>query len=169
MASGQKLEDAFADAARKTSIDTGSGSKGGDLGCNPKGTFIPDFENAAGALPVGQLSDPVQTQYGFHIILVREHKQGTFDSAKEAVKAAVNAETLDAYRKFIQSAVGAVNVTVDQRYGTFQPPATDQPPAVIPPAKIRPNTERTDNVPTTAPLGGEAPGSPDSPVQRVGG
>ncbi|HEY4409572.1 MAG TPA: peptidylprolyl isomerase, partial [Acidimicrobiia bacterium] len=47
VASGQKLDDAFADAAKKTSIDTGSGSKGGDLGCNPKGTFIPDFEKAA--------------------------------------------------------------------------------------------------------------------------
>jgi hypothetical protein len=169
VASGQKLDDAFADAAKKTSIDTGSGSKGGDLGCNPKGTFIPDFEKAASELPVGQLSDPVQTQYGFHIILVREHRQATFDTSKDAVKTAVNAQTSDAYRTFLSSAVESARVTVDQRYGTFQPPATDQPPAVIPPAKIRPNTERTDTTPTTAPLGGEPPGSPDSPVQRIGG
>jgi len=159
----------FAAVAKAVSIDTGSGAKGGDLGCNPRGTFVPEFDQAASTLPVGQLSDPVQTQYGFHIILVRDRKEATFESAKEQVKAAVNAETQDAFRQFLQTAVTGARVTVDRRYGTFQPAATDQPPSVVPPAKIRPNTERTDTAPTTAPLGGEAPGSPDSPVQRIGG
>ena len=159
----------FAAVAKSLSIDTGSGTKGGDLGCNPKGTFVPEFDTAASELPVGQLSDPVQTQYGFHIILVRERKMATFDSAKEQVKAAVNAQTLDSYRQFLQQSVTAVKVSVDKRYGTFVPPASDQPPAVVPPAKVRPNAERTDTVPTTVPLPGEAPGSPDSPVQRIGG
>jgi len=158
----------FAAVAKAVSIDTGSGTKGGDLGCNPKGTFVPEFDKAASELPVNQLSDPVQTQYGFHIILVRERKQATFDGAKEQVKAAVNAQTLDAYRQFLQTAVGAVRVSVDRRFGSFVPPATDQPPAVVPPAKVRPNTQRSDNVPTTVPLPGEAPGSPDNPVQKIG-
>ena len=66
-----KNGDDFAAVARQASIDTGSGAKGGDLGCNPKGAFVPEFDEAASTQPIGQLSDPpVQTQYGFHIILV---------------------------------------------------------------------------------------------------
>jgi PPIC-type PPIASE domain len=164
-----KAGEDFATVAKSVSIDTGSGSKGGDLGCNPKGTFVPEFDKVASELPVGQLSPPVQTQYGFHIMLVKERKQATFEGVKEQVRAAVNAQTLDAYRDFLQKTVSTVQVSVDKRYGTFEPPASDQPPAVVPPAKIRPNTERSDNVPATVPLPGEAPGSPDNPVQRVGG
>jgi len=158
----------FAAVAKAVSIDTGSGAKGGDLGCNPRGAFVPEFDKVAETQPVGQVSDPVQTQYGFHLILVRERKSADYETAKEQVKAALNAESQGAFRQFLQDAVTSVKVTVDQRYGTFQPPATGQPPEVIPPKVPKPNTERTDNVPTTQPLPGEAPGSPDSPVQKIG-
>ncbi len=83
----------FATVAKAVSIDKGSGAKGGDLGCNPKGVFVPEFDAAASALPVDQLSDPVQTQYGFHIILVKERKEASFEDAREQVRAALNAET----------------------------------------------------------------------------
>jgi hypothetical protein len=161
--------DDFATVAKAVSIDTGSGAKGGDLGCNAKGTFVPEFDQAASTLPVGQLSDPVQTQYGFHVILVKERKEASFDDAKEEAKAALNAQSQDAFRQFLFGAVTTAQVTVDQRYGTFEPPATNQPPEVVPPKVPKPNTQRTDNVPTTQPLPGEAPGSPDSPVQKIGG
>jgi hypothetical protein len=141
----------FAAVAKATSIDTGSGAKGGDLGCNPKGVFVPEFDKAASELPVGQLSDPVQTQYGFHIILVKERKDESFDSAKEQARAALNAETQSAFREFLAAAVTSVKVSVDKRYGSFQPPATGQAPEVVPPVAPKPNSERTDNVPTTQP------------------
>jgi parvulin-like peptidyl-prolyl isomerase len=159
----------FAAVAKAVSIDTGSGAKGGDLGCNPKGVFVAEFEKAASELPVGQLSDPVQTQYGYHIILVKERKDATFADAKEQAKAALNAESQGAFRQFLGEAVTTAKVSVDRRYGTFEPPNTNAPPEVIPPKGPKPNTERTDNVPTTQPLPGEAPGSPDSPVQKIGG
>ncbi|HTC80436.1 MAG TPA: hypothetical protein VK848_02795, partial [Acidimicrobiia bacterium] len=108
------------------------------------------------------------TQYGFHLILVRERKSADYETAKEQVKAALNAESQGAFRQFLQDAVTSVKVTVDQRYGTFQPPATGQPPEVVPPRAPKPNTERTDNLPTTTTLPGELPGTPGNPTQRVG-
>lgn len=158
----------FAAIAKAVSIDKGSGAKGGDLGCNPKGVFVPEFDSVASTLPVNQLSDPVQTQYGFHIILVKERKEAKFEDAREQARAALNAETQDAFRKFLGDAVTGAKVTVDKRYGTFEPPATGQAPEVVPPAVPKPNSERTDNVPTTEPLPGELPGTPDNPTQKVG-
>ena len=158
----------FAAVAKQVSIDTGSGAKGGDLGCNPKGVFVPEFDTAASELPIGQLSDPVQTQYGFHIILVKERKDASFESAREQARASLNAETQGAFRQFLQTAVSSVKVSVDRRYGTFEPPATGQAPEVVPPVVPKPNSQRTDNVPTTEPLPGELPGTPDNPTQKVG-
>jgi hypothetical protein len=157
----------FAELARKTSIDTGSGTKGGDLGCNPKGVFVPEFDQAASELPVGQLSDPpVQTQYGFHVILVKERKDASFESAREQARTALNAETQTAFREFLSTAVSAAQVSIDKRYGTFEPPATGQAPEVVPPAAPKPATERTDNTPSTQPLEGQLPedGIPTQPA-----
>jgi foldase protein PrsA len=158
----------FAAVAKSVSVDTGSGSKGGDLGCNARGTFVAEFDQVANDQPVNQVSDPVRTQYGYHILLVRERKVATYEDSKEQAKAALNAESQDAFRQFLGEAVSTAKVTVDKRYGSFQPPQTGAPPEVIPPVVPKPNTERTDNVPTTEPLPGEAPGSPDSPVQKIG-
>ncbi|NUQ20285.1 MAG: hypothetical protein HOQ09_04925 [Gemmatimonadaceae bacterium] len=60
----------FEDVARAESSDTASGSQGGDLGKGPHGRFVPEFEKAAAALQPGQISQPVKTQFGYHLIRV---------------------------------------------------------------------------------------------------
>jgi parvulin-like peptidyl-prolyl isomerase len=61
----------FADAAREYS-DCPSGAEGGDLGAFGRGAMVQPFDEAAFALGVGEMSDVVQTQFGYHLILRTE-------------------------------------------------------------------------------------------------
>ncbi len=66
--------DAFADLARELSIGP-SGPQGGDLGYFGKGQMVLPFEEAAFALQKGEVSEPVQTQFGWHVILVEDRRE----------------------------------------------------------------------------------------------
>lgn len=66
----------FATIAQEKSIDPGSGANGGDLGFFSKGMMVPEFETAAFALAnPGDVSEPVQSQFGWHIIKLEEKRQ----------------------------------------------------------------------------------------------
>jgi peptidyl-prolyl cis-trans isomerase D len=60
--------------ANKYSTDTGSAINGGDVGWFGKGKMVPEFETAAFALNVGEISQPIASQFGFHIIQVLGHE-----------------------------------------------------------------------------------------------
>lgn len=64
----------FAEYAQKYSDDPGSKENGGDLGWFPKGVMVPAFEQAAFSLKKGEISEPIKTQFGYHIILVMDQK-----------------------------------------------------------------------------------------------
>jgi len=78
----------FAKVAAETSKDPGSKAEGGDLGWFTKERMVPDFANAAFAMKPGQVSDPVKSQFGWHVIKVEEKRtkpQPSFDELKDQI------------------------------------------------------------------------------------
>lgn len=81
----------FESLAKKYSTEPGADQSGGELGFFPRGRMVPEFEEAAFSLSVGEISQPVKTQFGYHLIKVEEK-----NAAKEATYADVDKETLKA-------------------------------------------------------------------------
>ncbi len=85
----KKLNDGenFSELARKYSDDRGSAENGGDLGFFERGAMVREFENVAFSLEPDQISDIVQTRFGYHIIkLIEIAPQPTFEDAKKDLK-----------------------------------------------------------------------------------
>lgn len=73
----------FEDLAKAKSIDPGA-ANGGDLGFFQRGQMVPPFEQAAFSLEVGKISDPVQSQFGWHLIKVEEKRQSAPPTIEQA-------------------------------------------------------------------------------------
>ncbi len=67
----------FAALAKKYSVDLGSGAQGGDLGWAKRGRYVPEFEAAAYKLEDKEISQPIETDFGFHIIQLLERRGNT--------------------------------------------------------------------------------------------
>ena len=81
--------------AKKESLDKASAANGGDIGYFSRGQLVPEFERAAAALKVGEVSAPVKTSYGYHIIKVTDKKAGPvleFDRVKDIIAQRLSGE-----------------------------------------------------------------------------
>jgi foldase protein PrsA len=82
----------FAELAKEYSTDTQTKDNGGELGYFPTGQMVEEFDKAAFAMKVDEISDPVKTDYGYHIIKVtgkKEAKEATLEDSKEQIKEAL--------------------------------------------------------------------------------
>ncbi len=81
--------ESFSKLARALSQDKSSAEKGGDLGYFGRGKMVPEFERAALALKPGEVSKPVKTRFGYHIIKLTDIKKGklaNFEQSKESIR-----------------------------------------------------------------------------------
>lgn len=88
----------FAQLAKEDSDDPGSAKKGGDLGFIGHGIMDPTFEKAAYALKKGQISEPIRTPFGYHLIEVtdiRPAKIKSFSDVRDQLKRAIQQERAD--------------------------------------------------------------------------
>ncbi|WP_373380092.1 SurA N-terminal domain-containing protein [Cupriavidus nantongensis] len=111
----RKQPDSFADVARKNSQDPGSAEKGGDLGFMGRGALVKPFEDAMYALKEGQISDVVETDFGYHIIKLTGTKPAE-TRPLEAVRTELEAELRKQFadKKFAEQADAFGNTVYEQ-------------------------------------------------------
>lgn len=91
----------FAKLAKEKSLDTGSGQNGGSLGQFTPGQMVKEFDEKVFSMKPGEISDPVKTQFGYHIIKL-EKISSDFKGAKDAVKEAVIRDKFKAYNEKLE-------------------------------------------------------------------
>jgi peptidyl-prolyl cis-trans isomerase D len=93
----------FGEVAEEYSQDEGSAAKGGDLGWFGKGDMVEPFEKAAFSLEVGQISEPVKTQFGWHLIKVSDRKKEKGEEKVEASHILLKVRPSEETREIIKS------------------------------------------------------------------
>lgn len=95
----------FTDLAVELSTDPGSGAAGGELGCAPSSNYVPPFAEAVDTAELGQYVGPVESDFGFHVLVVDRYE---IDGVEEASGR-------------LRERLSEAEITVDERLGTWDP------------------------------------------------
>jgi len=111
----------FDAVATEESEDPGSAAQGGELGCGSRTSlqFDPTFEAAAFALDEGEMSDPVSTQFGSHLILVTERTVPDFEDVEATIESVMSATLDERINTYLVDTVCNDDISVNPRYGTW--------------------------------------------------
>lgn len=100
----------FAELAKANSTDTGSGANGGELGWFGLGMMVKPFEDAVVAAEVGKVSGPIKTDFGYHLVLVKETRvaaQPTLDDIRDELAVDLERQAIEAH---VTAVTGAATV-----------------------------------------------------------
>ncbi len=115
----------FATIAQEVSLDPGSGSNGGDLGCTSPGGYVPSFATATMEAELGVPTAPVESEFGFHIILVTQREEATSELVRDALEREALVGAVD---DWFMGVIESADVTVDDEIGVW---VTEPSPQVL--------------------------------------
>jgi parvulin-like peptidyl-prolyl isomerase len=107
----------FEDLAAEVSTDTASGANGGSLGQAVASTYVPEFGEAAVALEPGSISEPVQSEFGWHVIYLVDKQVTPFDEAKTQL---VEGEQGTLFNAWMRDQAETSGVEVNPKWGRFE-------------------------------------------------
>jgi PPIC-type PPIASE domain len=125
----------FASIAKKESTDTGSGAEGGVLPCSSVQQFVPQFAAAATKLKIGEISQPVQTQFGFHILSVISRKSPKFADVEPTLPDTMKAYSQTSVKDAVFKRLNNAKISVDSSFAGLDR-SGEIPQMVAPTAKI---------------------------------
>lgn len=108
----------LAEVAAEVSLDTGT--PGGDLGCSSAGRFVEPFALAAVEAPIGEFTDPVESDFGFHVLIVDERTAPTAEEiTSDPLTYLPDSVAGDLWSAWFNDSLRSAVVVVNPRYGTW--------------------------------------------------
>lgn len=145
------VEKLFGELAQKFSQDP-SASDEGDLGWAPPSQYVEPFRDTVVELEVGDISDPVQTEFGWHVIRLLGRRVTPFEDARTEIQETIGADAVEeAWQAWLVEAYEQADIKVNEKFGVLDPesqsvenpsaddvpggeaPATDEGPPTTPP------------------------------------
>jgi parvulin-like peptidyl-prolyl isomerase len=117
--------ESLAEVAAEVSTDPGSAANGGDLGCTTPSEYVAEFGAATMEAPIDEPFGPVESAFGFHVIVVASRTEATPDEVRTVM---MENATIVALDDWFSNAVAAADVTVDEQYGQW---ITEPSPQVV--------------------------------------
>ena len=141
-ASKNEVEGLFKRLAAAHSTDNSTKDSAGDLGYFTPGDFVPEFQDGADALEIGEVSDPVRSEFGWHVIRVTDRQKIPFEAARDQIAVEIGGTTEeDAWQAWVRAAYEGADVEVNPRYGEFNlatQAIEDVSPRTVPGGEVTP-------------------------------
>jgi parvulin-like peptidyl-prolyl isomerase len=123
----------------KESIDTGSGANGGELGCAPTDGYVPEFKAAADSAKIGEITQPVQSQFGFHVLEVTKREESAFneEQVKQAMQQQFGQQAQQTLAPRLFGPMNKLRVVVSPEFGALQSGGAAGFPTIVSPAAAK--------------------------------
>jgi foldase protein PrsA len=116
----RRVDALFAQLARRESVDTTTKKDEGDLGFTSADDFVPPFARAVMRLKEGEISDPVKTRFGYHVIRSLGTRPRLFEDVRLQILEEIAGEAQEeAWERWLRERYETADVEVNPRYGTF--------------------------------------------------
>lgn len=115
----------FATIAQEVSLDPGSGASGGDLGCSSPADYVPSFGTATMEAEIDVPTAPVESEFGFHIIVVTQREEATPELVRDALEQEALVRAVD---NWFVGVIESADVAVDEEIGVW---VTEPSPQVL--------------------------------------